>query len=169
MKTIRSLFFIAWLSAERCRAMVDADGPRGWLILYFCVCLLVGCATNGPDATKNTRNAKINATASFVAQKVATVAFQTILSAAVSQSDSQARSNYLDGLAAGFRTQEGNLLTSNDVQSLVSIWTPQAPHWSQLGVQLADTYTKANPKTPAEAKAVLEAIAQGLNSTNSVP
>ena len=54
-------------------------------------------------------------------------------------------------------------MTSNDIQNIVAVWTPDKSHWEELGTELSELWATANPKTPAEAQKVLEQFAKGLN------
>ena len=120
--------------------------------------LLNGCSVS--PAT----SAKISATAAYAGQKALSVATSVVLQASLSTADRETKVDFTQGLALGLRSEEGQLLASADVASLVAIWTPAKPHWAELGTQLAAVYTQAAPQTPAEAKAVLEAMAQGLEA-----
>lgn len=103
-----------------------------------------------------------SATGSYLAGRVGQIALNTVLNSAVNSTDRERKGDWVEGLAQGFRTQQGSLVTSGDVKALVDIWTPDAPHWQALGDKLATVYGEARPRTPEEAAKVLEGIAQGL-------
>lgn len=133
------------------------------VLFSFSGCAVVTSVSNGVKA----KAPQISATAQYALQKTATLAAGAVLNAAVSEVDGQAKGNVVDGLAYGLRTQEGSLLTSDDVKNLVAIWTPQKPHWAELGAQLATAYDQAHPQTPAAASSALEALATGLNTATA--
>lgn len=139
----------------------------GGAVLVLCLLILSSCSTTTGDVATDTRNAKINATGSYIIQKVGTIALNTVLTGLTSQTDQSTKTDYLQGLALAFRSQEGSLITSDDVKNLVSIWTPSAPHWATFGTQIAQLVANADPQTPAQAKQILESIAQGLDQVTT--
>jgi len=110
-----------------------------------------------PEAKENWRQ-----TGSFVLQKTAQIALNTVLSAAVSATDKNNKAGVLNSLSDAFWRESLPVATAADVEYLVNVWTPDKKHWNALAVQLAAEYEKANPKTPEETKAFLNQIAWGL-------
>lgn len=108
---------------------------------------------------------EINSTGRLITAKVTDIVKQVVIPAAISQFDKSKKEDFINGLAQGFRTYQGSgkVLTGNDIQNIVAIWTPNKSHWEELGTELSDLWTTANPKTPAEAQKVLEQFAKGLN------
>ena len=108
---------------------------------------------------------EINSTGRLLTAKVTDIVKQVVLPVAISQFDKSKKQDFVNGLAEGFRTYQGSgkVLTGNDIQNIVAIWTPNKSHWEELGTELSDLWKTANPKTPAEAQKVLEQFAKGLN------
>lgn len=84
------------------------------------------------------QKARWAATGSLLVQKVADIAFNTVIHAAVSQTDRTNKANLMDSLAEGFWQQR--VVTSADVKNLVTIWTPEKSHWQALGNELATEF-----------------------------
>ncbi len=135
---------------------------RAGLALRICgicvICgLFAGCSSWTPE-----QRAKAGATGSFLAQKAAQIAMQTVISAAVSQADASAKGNYLDSVATGLRTNAVASITSDDVRALVKIWTPgDKPHWTELAASIAELFESTRGVPEAER---VEMIAAGLNA-----
>jgi hypothetical protein len=132
--------------------------PTLILTAFVLVLILTGC--NLTDDQK----AKWSATGSYVSQRVASIALQTVINGAIAASDKDRNVDFTQGLAEGFRTQQGNLLTSGDIKEMVAIWTPKKPAFQALGNQLASVYAEAQPKTRQDAAEVLEEMATGLDA-----
>ncbi|GEM_PF-4483352 len=132
--------------------------------------LLTGCHTitdaNGKKRVVLTEKAKaqISANEDYAFKKTVSIVEGGIFNLGTSLFDQQKKWNFTQALGGAFYAQIPILLTADDVRNLVAINTPNKPHWAELGAQLADTYASANPKTPTEAKAVLDAIAKGLQT-----
>ncbi len=119
--------------------------------------LFSGCSHFTPE-----QKAKIGATGSFIAQKAATIAFQTVISAAVSQADASRKGNYLDSLATGLRTNAVASITSDDVRAIARIWTPaDKAHWNELATEITQLFAQTRGVPEAERA---ELIAVGLNA-----
>lgn len=109
---------------------------------------------------------QIKATASVIGNRALILAEQTLISAAVNAADAGFKADYLDAIASGLRANEGNLVTSADVASIVKIWSPNdGPQWQKLAgnaAQLADqALIEHGYVKPA---AVIEQIATGFNA-----
>lgn len=117
---------------------------------------LSGCSNLTPD-----QKAKVTATGSYVVQKAASIALQTVVSAAVNQSDANAKGNYLDSFANGLRTNAVASISSDDIHAIAQIWTPaDKPHWTDLADSIAQLFVNTRG-VPEEQR--IELIAQGLN------
>lgn len=99
-------------------------------------------------------------TGSYVAQKAASLALQTVVSSAINQADASAKGDYLDSFATGLRTNAAASLSSDDIKAIAQIWTPDKPHWTALADSIAQLFLST--RNVPEAQRV-ELIAQGLN------
>ena len=140
-------------------------------LLLTLVTFLTACSSL-PLPTNATTGDKWKATGSLIAKRVASIAIQTVLNAAVSQNDSSNKQNFLWSAATGLETQWPNAVNSDDIANIVRIWTPQNPnvqHWEQLASKIADQYNAAHPQNTADKKAVVTAIVGGLRAAASTP
>lgn len=141
------------------------------LALIVLSMFITGCATQRQEVkgwwNKDGRTETLQ-TAQLVFAKAVDISIHAVLDAAVSATDRNDKGNYLESLGTAFRSQEGNLLTANDVRSLVAIWTPDKTHWRDAGTQFADLYAKAQPKTPHDAALLLEEMAKAVQTAPTV-
>lgn len=122
--------------------------------------LPIGC-TMKPET-----KAKWSATGKLVAADAAKIAFNTVISAAVSHFDGSAKADFLDSAAQGLRENMPSIVTSDNVADIVKIWTPAAEgpsHWTELAEQLAAAY--AEHATPGTRQQIVEALSEGLQVT----
>lgn len=127
-----------------------------WLAVLLVAGLLCGACSH---LTPDTRE-KWSQTGQYLATRAETIAGRVILNAAFASLNSS-DADFLDSAAAGLRSETTNIVTSADVEKVLSLWTPKAPQWVSLADQLADTYREASAGAPAPV--VLEALASGLN------
>jgi len=101
-----------------------------------------------------------------IGDRAMSVAEQTLIAAAVSEADAGFKADYLDSIAQGLRANEADIVTSADVQKIVTIWSPNdGTQWQRLAgkvAQLADQGLTA--RGDKQAAAVVEQIATGLNA-----
>lgn len=116
--------------------------------------LLTSCATS--PATK----AKWSATGTWLLAKAQGIALDTIVAAAQSQLDAERKADWMDSLATGLRVNAVASFSGEDVRTLIGIWTPAKPHWSELGAQLGELAKQAAALPPAQRN---EALASALN------
>lgn len=107
----------------------------------------------------------IDATAAFVAKKAAGIALSAVVSAAQDYRDSGRKADFIDGLAAGFRSHDwSGDIDAGEVLALVDAWTPAKPHWTEAARRFEELWTAHQPRTKREAELLAESVAQGLNS-----
>ena len=133
--------------------------------MSFTSCQVLSNGSKKVGAWITEHKPQINATGKLLTAKVTDIVKQVVIPAAISQFDKSKKEDFVNGLAQGFRTYQGTgkVLTSNDIQNIVAVWTPDKSHWEELGTELSELWATANPKTPAEAQKVLEQFAKGLN------
>lgn len=111
---------------------------------------------------------QIQDTAWIVSKRVALIATNIVLHAAVSSYDADTKQDFLDGVSAGFRSLETEeIIKSEDVKAMVTAWTPNKPHWNNLADRFASEWDRLAPKTTAESALFAEAFAKGLNMTRN--
>lgn len=125
-----------------------------WLVALIGTAILTSCATS--PATK----AKWTATGSWLLAKAQAIALDTIVAAAQSQLDAEKKADWMDSLATGLRVNAVANFSGEDVRTLIGIWTPQKPHWSELGAQLGELAKQAATLPPTQRN---EALAAALN------
>lgn len=122
------------------------------------ILLIQGCAISQQAKDKWAE------TGSLVAKKAASIVLQTVINSAVNSFDRSSKVDFVQGLSEGLRSQQGNMLTSSDLKEVIRIWTPDKPHWQEMGDQIADLYGKQAPTNSKEAAETLERIAKGLDT-----
>ena len=128
------------------------------LTLVFLAFILAACTLTQQQKDN------LGATGSHIARRAAQIALQTVINSAINPDDREEKTDYLEGLALGLRSQQGAMVTSDDIKTVVDIWTPKGTEWNQLGTKLADAYKDKAPATPKEAAKVLEGMAQGVEA-----
>lgn len=121
--------------------------------LCLSLLLLAACSLT-PDQKQ-----KWGATGSFLAGKAARLAGQIVLSAAIDQFDGGTKANFLDSAATGLRSEMTNVITADDLATVIKIWTPNKSHWNELADEAAKVYAAA-PGKPADK---VESVAMGFN------
>lgn len=119
--------------------------------------LLTSCESLTPEQRDN-----VNQTGSLVARKAAGVAAKILLQSAIGAMSGDRKEDFLHSAALGLRSEMGSIITANDVQEVVKIWTPkQEPGFAKLASDLGRAYKSAiqNGAEPMEA---VEAVAVGL-------
>lgn len=107
-----------------------------------------------------------NATVRVVEQRAIDVATRVLIAAAKDEADKGFKADFLDSVAAGLRENGATIVSSEDVEKIVKIWSPNdGTHWQtlagQLGSVAADALGNAGEK---KAGAIVEHIATGLNN-----
>lgn len=126
----------------------------------LCLASLTGCTWI------KAHQPQLTATASVIGQRALIVAEQTLLSAAVSEADSGFKADYLDAISSGLRANETNIVTSDDVAKIVTIWSPNdGSHWQALASGLAHVTDQAlTISGQNKAATIVEQLATGLNA-----
>lgn len=127
------------------------------LALILLASAFSGCAITGQDHA-----AQWSATGEFLQKRAMTIAGHVVLNAATAALD-DSDADWLDSAAAGLRAS--SIVTSDDVRSVVAVWTPDDPRWSKLAADLADTAKESF--RGADLRAVVEALARGLEAAAS--
>ena len=121
---------------------------------------MTGCAWIQSHQTQ------IISTLKIVGNRVAIVATQTLLNAAESEADANFKANFADAIAAGLRSQETSIVSSDDIAKIIADWSPNdGGAWETIGAQSASIAAQAlaaNDK-PTTAQ-VVEQIAVGMNT-----
>lgn len=125
-------------------------------------CIFTSCAS--PDGTVSPTAQKWRDTLKFAADKAFTIATQTVLQGAVSSKDWNTRADWVQGLEGALYANTGKVLSWNDIVTVVKIWTPDKPIYSNLAQEIADLYTKLHPTSVEKSDAVIAGIASGLGS-----
>ena len=138
--------------------------------LTFSSCAFLKTEETKIAAWDTAHKTQIDATLALIEAKVQDITENVLLPAVVSQIDAKTKTSFVSALSLAFRSYEGTgqLLTSSDIQSIVQAWCPDKSQWQTLGDKLAAQWAVANPTTPAQAEAVLEAFANGLNNATIV-
>jgi hypothetical protein len=124
-----------------------------YLVSGFWFLVLAGCAM-----TAEQRKTAWQQTGSALLSKAGEVALSTLSNAALDQLDADKKADWADSLALGLRSS--TTISADDVRGLIGIWTPDKPHWQDLGAQLADVVQRT-ASMPASQRN--EIIAQALN------
>jgi len=109
---------------------------------------------------------QIDSTLAVIGNRAMTVAENVLLSTATDEADSNFKANYLDTIASGLRANETSIVSSDDVASIVKIWSPNdGAQWQQLagslGTVAGDALQSAGKTNSAT---IVENIATGLNN-----
>jgi hypothetical protein len=135
--------------------------------MAFIVSVFAGCATQRAWVVGH--KSEIAQTAQVIGIRAGKIAASCVLDAAVSQIDRENKQDFLDGLAGEFYRRRLEPINSDDMKAIVKIWTPQKPHWEEMGNEFAALWAQYNPKTQAEVSAFLDAYAKALNDQRTTP
>jgi len=107
-----------------------------------------------------------NATVRVVEQRALEVASRVLLAVATDEADKGFKADFLDSVAAGLRENGSTVVSSEDVEKIVKIWSPNdGTQWQtlagQLGTVAADALARAGERNAAT---ITEHIATGLNN-----
>jgi hypothetical protein len=121
---------------------------------------LSGCAWISAHQTQ------IDATLSVVGQRALSVAENVLISAATDEADTSFKADFLDSVAAGLRANEATIVSSDDVEKIVQIWSPNdGAQWQQLAGSLGTVAGNALATAgQGQASTIVESIATGLNN-----
>ena len=107
--------------------------------------------------------AQIDATASVLGDRAATIAEQTLINVAADAVDGD-NADFLDSVAKGLRANETTIVNANDVTRIATIWSPGNAQWQQLAGKLGTLTGQAlAAKGDSNSAVVVESIATGLN------
>jgi hypothetical protein len=138
--------------------------PKHYLAIVMLSIYALGIVPISGCAWTAAHKSQIQATAGIVGKRAAIIALQVVIGAAKSQYDAGNKADYLDSLATGLRTYEGQIVSGDDIKAIVAAWTPDKPHWQEAGDRFAQLWDSNPPKSKAEVAAFLEAYASGLNN-----
>ncbi len=111
---------------------------------------------------------KLKQTLDVVTARAWELAKSTVIDAAVSQLDAQHKGDFLHSAAQGLRENMLTVVNSDDIAKIVKIWTPaEKPQWMDLAAGAARIYADAGPSNDLQSRAVIEAIAGGLQKATA--
>lgn len=131
---------------------------------------LSGCQTDPATGTKSTgywwsqHGSQVAATASVVGAAAFKVGLGALMNSAGNQNG-----DWNHSIAEGLRENMTSINVSGDVASIAKIWGPPTPQGAAAAQQLAQIYKEAAPQNQQQAAAVVEQIAQGIQSAAEHP
>jgi hypothetical protein len=130
------------------------------LLALLPVFVFSGCAWISAHQTQ------IDATLSVVGQRALSVAENVLISAATDEADKSFKADFLDSVASGLRQNEATIVSSDDVEKIVQIWSPNdGAQWQQFAGTLGAVAGNALQSAgKAQASTIVESIATGLNN-----
>ena len=148
---------------DKASAGVSSVGSRIYVLIAgasIFVTSLSGCAWI------RSHQRQWDSTLHVIESRVLDVATRVLIAAASNDSDKDFKADFLDSVAAGLREGGATVVSSEDVEKIVKIWSPNdGAQWKalagELGSVAADAFGNAGEKRVA---AVVEHIATGLNN-----
>jgi hypothetical protein len=109
---------------------------------------------------------QVDATIAVVEQRALNVAQKVLLALAENEADKGFKADFLDSVALGLRQNETTIVSSDDVEAIARIWSPNdGAQWQTLAGQLGSITSDAlQAAGKLKSATIVEQLASGLNN-----